>query len=263
MEMKRTISSVLCAILAFALCFAALPKGARAASYVEISGMAVSSGTPYYKDGATSSTDPGGWTAWFTGDAIQLRSIRAPATASQGIRVVDGTPSFSFVLLNNANTFYLEEDSSASAISGGALVFTGNGALAVQSGADSSVAIGQYGIEAGSIALQGGASLTAAGYSGATNVAIRPTDWSMYTVIAGDNMDGTGAVTVTQDEYLRYWSGYKYVSFTAIPQPSPGPTPGGPDVPKTGDDTPIALLLGLALLAGTGLALRRKVRRTR
>lgn len=254
MRMNRTITAALCAILA--LCLTVLPSEALAASHVTINGVSVTASLPYYKNGAIFATDPGDWTAWFTSNALQLRNISQSYTANQGIEVVGGGP-YSFLLVGNANSYALTALSNQSAIIGDAIVFTGSGALSVRSGSDST---SRYGIEATtSITLQGGASLTAAGHLGATNRPVAASDWSQYTITADTDPSGTNAIPVTPTVYQANCATYHYVRFAAIPQPVPQPGGGASGVPKTGDETPLALLFGLMLLAGTALiAIRRK-----
>ncbi len=253
MRMKRTVAAALCALMICALCLTVLPRRAMAISHVTIGGLALSAGTPYYKDGGTSGSDPGGWTAHFTSNALQLRNLGQTGITDIGIQVFSADPTPFYVQLEGASFFKLSALSTDSAITGITLVFTGNGALSV---ASNDTAGGGYGIEANAIVLQYPATLTAAGQTLATSARIDTADWSKYTIKADTDMSGTNAATITEAVYKANVGSYKYVSFTAIPQPGPVPVPAGDlgaDVPKTGDGAPLGLLASLALLSGAGL----------
>lgn len=258
MRMKRPLAMLLCAAMLCALGWTWQPIGALAVSYVNIGGQAITVGTPYYRDGVTYGSDPvsdGGWTAWFTGGALRLRNLGQTGISDLGIEIPDDSAAFSILLEGTANAYTLASTSTSSAMIGQNLVFTGNGALSVQTGGENDPTP-RYGVKADAITLQGGASLTAAGYSGATSVCVTTPDWSQYTITAGTQQSGANAALVTSAEYTANWDDYRYVRFAAIPQP----VPPAPPAPKTGDGTPIWLLCVLTLLSGAGLiaAKRRK-----
>ena len=158
-------------------------------------------------------------------------------------------------------------------INGGVVTAAGSNLSAgIGGGGAGSVGVSASGVggEGGSIKINGGTVSARNGYSSSYAA-------SQYGAAIGGGALSTGPTTSTRTDgsvdlsgYARYeWKHDDAITLPAAFQKMPYPdnlqnAPGWtiirpmPDVPKTGDDTPTALLAGLALLSGAILLLRRR-----
>ena len=174
MVLKRTFSAVLCAILAFALCFAALPKGARADESYTMDFTSVNAET--WAGGvvpATTNASGTGWSWNASGKTLTLDGLHFTTSAATAMILPSGTT----IVLNSGKANSVTSTYSGSATdnersygilcNSGAITVSGSGSLTATGGSGSANLEGSCGIEASGITLSGSASLT--GIGGSTN----------------------------------------------------------------------------------------------